>query len=340
MAGEAPRGRLLERPSHAVLSHQAPASIADWKALANGLLTEEACAFQRNVEISSRYAWIYRQLPSGFKWAAMAAIASNHVRLALFPLRLDADASGYVNLPRSLRRHKVLLTEDVNLIRATNNAIFDDIFWVHLAYLTSEDGMAELRTLLHGNAHYAQVLAAFELIDSGRRILDNPASGEPERAAAADDIWDGNIAILEHEQRALVQPSFDRLSSAFARIVSMGSASTFDVRGLRQGLGYFTSFYLYSFTGGVPRVAGASTWPSITRFEDRWPWLSMHVVPRFRRLEADQPMIEASMQRILDEANKLSATPCRPRPIPSPRRRSLLAAMPRTSGAPLAAHSI
>jgi hypothetical protein len=38
-----------------------------------------------------------------------------------------------VDLPRSLGRRRVLL-EDVNTIRATNNAIFDDIFWVHLAY--------------------------------------------------------------------------------------------------------------------------------------------------------------------------------------------------------------
>jgi hypothetical protein len=291
--------------------------------LANGLLTEEACAFHRNVEISSRYAWIYRLLPSCFKWAAIAAIASNHVRLALLPLRLDADPSGYVNLPRSLNRHKVLLTEDVNTIRATNNAIFDDIFWVHLAYLV-DDGIDVLRTLLLDDAHYAKVLAAFEAIDRSRRILEDPMSLEHERAAATDDIWDGNIAILEHEQRALVQPHFDRLSGAFARIASMGSASTFEVRGLRQALGYFTSFYPSSFTSGLPRAVRAKTWPNIIRFEDRWSWLTTHVVPRFRRLDANQFMIQASMRRILDEANKLAATPCRAhlRPVPDPSHRT------------------
>ena len=54
------------------------------------------------MEISSRYAWIYNVLPACFKWAAMAAIASHHVRLALFPLRLDADRTGYVDIPHSL----------------------------------------------------------------------------------------------------------------------------------------------------------------------------------------------------------------------------------------------
>jgi hypothetical protein len=75
------------------------------------------------VEISARYAWMYQLQPACFKWAAMAAIASHHVRLALFPLRLDTDRTGYVDIPHSLRRHKLLLTEDVNTIRATNNAI-------------------------------------------------------------------------------------------------------------------------------------------------------------------------------------------------------------------------
>ena len=116
--------------------------------MADGFLTDQACAFHRNVEISSRYAWMYKLLPDCFKWAGMAAIASHHVRLALFPLRLDTDRTGYVDIPRSLGRQKMLRMEDVHTIRATNNAIFDDIFWVHLAYVSTEDGIERLRTLL------------------------------------------------------------------------------------------------------------------------------------------------------------------------------------------------
>ena len=48
-------------------------------------LTDQSCAFHRNLEISSRYAWIYKFLPDYFKWAGMAAFASHHVRIALFP---------------------------------------------------------------------------------------------------------------------------------------------------------------------------------------------------------------------------------------------------------------
>ncbi|MGH3990114.1 MAG: DUF2515 family protein, partial [Pseudonocardiaceae bacterium] len=148
-----------------------PDTIAGWKALVEGLLTNHCCAFHRNMEISSRYAWMYNLQPARFKWAAMAAFASHHVRLALFPLRLDTDGTGYVDIPRSLGRQKLLLTADVDTIRTTNNAIFNDIFWVHLAYTTADDGIGRLRALLGADAHYAPILAGFEAIEQGHRVL-------------------------------------------------------------------------------------------------------------------------------------------------------------------------
>ena len=156
--------------------------------MAGGLLSGPCCAFHRNVEISSRYAWIYTLQPASFKWAAMAAIASHHVRLALFPFRLDTDGTGYVDIPHSLGRWKLLLTEDVNTIRATNNAIFDDIFWVHLAYVTAGDGIERLRALLQADRHYAPVLAGFEAIDQGRRVLADGMASADGRQAAGDLI--------------------------------------------------------------------------------------------------------------------------------------------------------
>ena len=68
-----------------------PETIVDWKAVAQSLLTQESCAFHRNVEISTQYAWIYTRLPACLKWAGMAAIASHHVR--------PADGRTYSMLP-------------------------------------------------------------------------------------------------------------------------------------------------------------------------------------------------------------------------------------------------
>jgi hypothetical protein len=279
------------------------------------------------VEISARYAWMYKLQPACFKWAAMAAIASHHVRLALFPLRLDADRTGYVDIPHSLGRRKLLLTEDVNTIRATNNAIFNDLFWVHLAYVTAEDGIGRLRALLRAERHYAPVLAGFEAIDQGRRVLEDGRASAEARQRADDLIWEGNVELLEHEQRALVQPGFDRLSSASAWLVSIGSATSFEMRGARQEIAYFTSFYLYSLTRAIPHALRARAWPRITRFEDRWRWLAASVVPRFRRFDADTRLVDAGLRHIFDEARDFASTPCvRPRsPADGPRR----AAQPR-----------
>ena len=280
--------------------------------MADGLLSDPCCAFHRNVEISSRYAWIYTLQPACFKWAAMAAIASHHVRLALFPLRLDTDRTGYVDIPHSLGRPRLLLTEDVNTIRATNNAIFNDLFWVHLAYVTADDGIERLRALLQAERHYAPVLAGFEAIDQGRRVLEDEMASAEARQAADDLIWEGNVELLEHEQRALVQPNFDRLSCASAWLVAIGSATSFEVRGVRQEIADFTSFYLYSFTRGLPHALRARKWPRITRFDDRWRWLVTSVVPRFRRFDADTHLGRRQPATHLRRSARLRVEPLRP----------------------------
>jgi hypothetical protein len=83
-------------------------------------------------------------------------------------------------------RQKALLIQDVNTIRETNNAIFDDIFWVHLAYGTSEDGIHRLRALLGADPHYAPVVSGFKAIDQGRRIFENGIAFADDRRTADD----------------------------------------------------------------------------------------------------------------------------------------------------------
>lgn len=297
----------------------APDTVEDWRSLADAMLSPPCCAFHRNLEISARYAWLYQQRPTWLKWAAMAAIASHHIRIVLFPLRLDAS-DGYVDLPRSLSR-RGLLTEDANTIRETNNAIFDDVFWVHLAYLADDGGLERLRRLLSPQPHYASVLSAFELIDRGRELQARESSSHSVGRQGVDLVWEGNVALLDHEQRVTVQPHFDSLSRLFARTISMGATTSFELHGVREEARYFTSFYLYSITGGLPHALRARSWPRITRLEDRWRWLETRVVPRFRQLEATPHLLEASLTRVLEEARQYATRPCLPPASPSARRR-------------------
>jgi hypothetical protein len=219
----------------------------------------------------------FQSRSSGRRRAEIAAQSLRQTGYVLTELR--AAARRLRRGLRSLRRQRALLLEDVNTIRETNNAIFGDIFWAHLAYGTAEDGIECLRGLLAAEPHYSRALAGFEAIDRGRRVLEDGTASAETRRAAVDLIWDGNVQLLEHEQRALVQPNLDRLSCAFARLFSMGSALTFEVRGLRQQASYFTSFYLYSLMRGIPQALHAQAWPRITRFDDRWRWICTSIVP-------------------------------------------------------------
>ncbi len=291
-------GRLLVALDR-IQEQGAPRTVAGWKALAQGLLVEECCAVHRNREISSCYAWAYLALPACFKWAGMAAIASHHVRVALLPLHLHPGLRGSARRQGPGRWR--VLTGDVDTLRATNNAIFDDLFWVHLAYLTSQDGITLLRALLRDEPRYAPVLAGFEALDQARQVLEDATASPAARGRARELVWRGNLLLLEHEQRVVVQPRFDRLSGRYAWAVSVGSATTFETRGPCQAIDYFTSFYLYTLVRADQRASGARGWPRITDYDDRWRWLASSVVPRFRRFEAEPQVIGAILRRILDE---------------------------------------
>ena len=104
-------------------------------------------------------------------------------------------------------------------------------------------------------------------------MLEDGTASVEDRRAADDLIWAGTVQLLEHEQRDLVQPHFDHLSCMFARLVSIGATTSFEVRGVRREVAYFTSFYLHSLRRGVPHAVSEHRWPRITHYEDRWRWL-------------------------------------------------------------------
>ena len=68
------------------------------------MLSRQPCVFHRNGQISALYAALYLRQPQLFKWSGLAAIASRHIRLALWPLRLGADPSDAIDLPKALGR--------------------------------------------------------------------------------------------------------------------------------------------------------------------------------------------------------------------------------------------
>ena len=227
------------------------------------------------------------------------------------PLRLDTDRAGYVDIPRSLGRRRMLMTEDVNTIRATNNAIFDDIFWVHLAYVTADDGIGRLRALLRADRHYTPILSGFEAIDQGRRVLED-ATSSAEARRAADDLDLGGQPPAPRARAA--RRGATQLRSPLVRLRQARlDRGGHRVRGPRSAAGGRRTSPPSTCTRsheGSRTLLRARGWPRITRFDDRWRWLVTSVVPRFRRFDADMRLIDASLRRILDEARHYASMPC------------------------------
>lgn len=283
------------------LSRGTPAgSVEEWKQRAEALLSRQRCVFHRNSQISALYAALYLRRPDLFKWSGLAAIASHHVRLALWPLRLGADPTQGVDLPRALGRWQSLRIADVDRVRQVNNGIFDDIFWAHLVYDATPQGLTDLDRLLKGHRGYDQILGAFTRLEEGRRLL---SASHPD---ADDVIWEANRAILEHEQRALVQPSFDQLSCGFARVFSFGASAGFEVGGLWKATSVLSSFYSHTLRNRMPSAAKRRL-PLLTSYDDRWAWIDGAIVPRFRTFEGRKGRLEKTLTAIIDEARRKGA---------------------------------
>ncbi|MEM1448208.1 MAG: hypothetical protein AAGI22_03805 [Planctomycetota bacterium] len=279
------------------------ASVEDWRRAAEGLLSEQPCVFHRNGEISALYATLYQRNPGLFKWAGMAAFASHHVRVALFPLRIDADPSGRVDLPRTLQHWRGLHLPDVDLIRQTNNGIFDDVFWVHLAYGGEAAGVERVRRAVRGRSEYVEILDAVEQLDAGRRAIERGSSG-------SSDVWAANLKILRHEQRYLVQPRFERLTTSFARAFSLGASLSFRTERRFRPLHLHSTFYGHAIGRRLGRYVRALRLPDVTRFEDRWDWIESAIIPRYKDFERDHRDVDSRLDEIIERAGGRAQTAC------------------------------
>ena len=187
---------------------------------------------------------------------------------------------------------------------------WDDIFWVHLAYGSAENGIERLRALLGTDDRYCR--PPLRLRGDRPRA---PCSGG--RHGVREGSTDGRRPHLGGQRPAprarTARLGTTPLRSPLMRVrqaVVRRLGPELRVRGVRQELSYFSSFYLYSFGRGVPHVLRAQAWPRMTRFDDRWRWIVTSIVPRFRRFDADVRLVDASLRRIFDEAHEYASNPC------------------------------
>ncbi|MEI7769863.1 MAG: hypothetical protein WCI67_07745 [Chloroflexales bacterium] len=273
---------------------------SEWQQILEQKLPPKDRYTDRNRAITAYYAQCYLQQPDVFKWAGMAAFASNQVGLALMvaealmaPRTLAAapqisGGDGLLTLGAKIYRlgmsiaftvpvalHdaaiRPLLLNDLELLKQGNDQIFDDIAWAHLAYIQAGIGEIEANVSEIGQPY---ILQGFRMIDAGVKKLADPDQREAGRAL----IRKGNITLLKQEQEQTLASCMDNLSRIGKLIVSLGGAMEFEDAS-RNGAGgsWFTGHF-----GILPVLSGQV---SLDRFEDRWKWLEDEALPLWDRID-------------------------------------------------------
>jgi hypothetical protein len=222
-----------------------------------------------------------------FLWAGMAAFASFRVGLLLaiydfaHQQQQPDTEEGVENLFDDAQ-----LISSFETLRRTNNAVFRSAGLAHLAYLATAFDPGSVAATSSDARHEAGLIEGFALIDEGRQLLEQ---GRPRSGAEA--IWRGNMRILEHEQKVIVNHFFAQCTFQLGLVMTLGTSLDFDGNHLHRDFATYCSFRRFMWTRGLWRLVATLSLPDITRLDHRWPWVRDSVLPTWRRVvERDQDL--------------------------------------------------
>ncbi|NTV45917.1 MAG: hypothetical protein HGB11_05235 [Chlorobiales bacterium] len=292
----------------------------DWKKTLEEKLPPKHKYIERNKAITAHYAGLYLQNQDLFKWAGMAAFASNQVGIAIAVAEMLNSPGGMVAktgqskdetlidmglrlygtffdllfaIPVALHdfaTHQLLL-DDLEKVKNGNDEIFNDIAWAHHAYL--KGGLKEVEENV-SESEREYMLAGFRLIDEGAKKLQNPSQKDEGRALIAK----GNTLLLKHEQVNTIQPIFDRVSLLGKTVISFGGMLDFE-GAAENGQGRLSSFSQY-----FGNMATLSRQRCLTNRDDRWEWVEKDVLPIWAKVDASYCQDSALCQRLTAMANQ------------------------------------
>jgi hypothetical protein len=266
-----------------------------WKEQAQRALPEPGLVRERNAAITTRYATFFVEAQPLFKWSGLAVFASHQVGLALLPydcVLLESDIGEWrdpkLNIPVPL------VGQELELLRKTNNKVYDDIAWAHLAYLSPDGGLAAVEAGLQDVPTHCRMLQGFQKIDEGRRLLESPRSAE-----ANSLIWQGNRLLLEHEQVVMVQPAFAAMDPAFEFALTQATMLAFETHNFSLFMRYRTFFSLFMYTHGLPVLLRTHALPELRVLEHRWFWITKSALALWQRINQNP---DRALQAVLNTA--------------------------------------
>lgn len=274
---------------------------AYWQQMAEANLPPEHEVVARNEAITGTYARWYTAQPL-FKWAGMAAFSSHRVGLALVPYRThladdllgDPDATGDPHPPEF---HTVLA--DLHCLRETNNLVFHDIGWAHLAYMSPEGGIEAIERCLADEPQSRLMLQGFRLIEQGRLLMQGDAKQQSE---GIELVWKGNELLLKHEQAMIVQKKFDTLDTDCKMFLSCFTLMDFNAVYITDNFHYSSLFYTFMWTRGLPLLVQTFSPPQLTDLRHRWFWIEKSLIPLWRLVERTDSHLSLKLQILMKGA--------------------------------------
>jgi hypothetical protein len=187
----------------------------------------------RNYGITCAYAQMYMKDPVKFKWAGLAALVSGKIG----ERQNDNDL-------------KTGLKED---IFSGNRAVFDDIFWQHLAF--NERGIAEIERL------YCSKAINKESYNAWRKIAEG-------------NVWEGNSDLLYYEQKNILQPA---LYAGNNRETFWWWIDSWIAKAVKGNV----------LVSPVPGHNGVFPGDNISNFDERWKWIKEDIMPAWEKFESN-----------------------------------------------------
>ena len=231
---------------------------AQWQSRANrrieftpGNPCNRASVLRRNEYVTAAYAEMYLRNPEVYKWAGMAALTSAAVGRGMYMIHYLKQS--HMGLMLGLFGREVAAVSD--MLGAGNLAVFEDIYWQHLAY--ERAGIAELERIARVGGLDPRVLHSWRQIEQGRHNRNQAL------------IWEGNRGLLHYEQQQVLQPAVYDGNSELWKALS--------------------GWILSPIPGHTETIESFAPGANIGIFADRWAWIEQRMLPHWQTLADQQP---------------------------------------------------